>query len=93
MHGRRWPRSNALVPEGQTLGTWGSQIWGRGAEGAKSLIGTRGADELAQIPRLNVQSATILRNFYQGAVDAGKGGATAPIRVQLLDDIIKRMGG
>lgn len=84
---------NAIVPEGQTLGTWGSQIWGHGAEGAKSLIGTRSADELAQIPGLNVQSATVLRNFYQGAIDAGKGGTTAPIRVQLLDDIIKRMGG
>jgi hypothetical protein len=83
----------ALVPKGETLGSWGNQIWGTGADGAKSLIGTRGATELSRIPGLNVQSATTLRNFYQGAAEAGKGGATAPVRVQLLDDIIKTLGG
>ncbi|MBB4908876.1 DNRLRE domain-containing protein [Actinophytocola algeriensis] len=83
----------ALVPTGQTLATWGNQIWGTGAQGAKALIGTRSAAELARIPGLNVQSATTLRNFYQGAANAGKGGATAPVRVQLLDDIIKTLGG
>ena len=65
---------NAIVPDGETLGSWGQQIWGHGTEGARSLIGTRGADELTQIPGLTVDSARILRGFYQGAVDAGNGG-------------------
>lgn len=34
-----------------------------------------------------------MRNFYRGAVDARKGGTTAPIRVHLIDDIITTLGG
>jgi len=83
----------ALVPKGQTLGTWRNQIWGTGAQGAKGLIGSTTAAQLSDIPGLNVGSATTLPDFYQGAVSAGKGGATAPVRVDLLNDIIKTLGG
>nr|WP_246303616.1 RHS repeat-associated core domain-containing protein [Nocardioides thalensis] len=83
----------AVLPEGYKLGPWGQMIWGRGTEGARALIGARSADELSQVPGLTVESARVLRSFYQGAVDAGKGGTTAPVRVQLLDDIISRLGG
>ncbi len=33
------------------------------------------------------------RNFYQAAVDAGRGATTAPARVQLFDRIIELLGG
>lgn len=83
----------ALVPEGQKLGPWGNQIWGTSVDGAKSLIGTRSAGELSQIPGLTAESATTLRNFYQDAITRGQGGATAPIRVELLNDIIRTLNG
>jgi RHS repeat-associated protein len=83
----------ALVPKGQHLNSWGEQIWGKGTQGAQDLIGARSAAELQRIPNLKIQSATILRNFYQGAVAAGKGGTTAPVRVQLLNQIIKTLDG
>ncbi|SFR53886.1 RHS repeat-associated core domain-containing protein [Microbacterium azadirachtae] len=84
---------NALVPSGQTLGSWGNQIWGTGTSGDTELIGARTASELSQIPGLTVESATTLRNFYRLAVEAGKGGATVPVRVELLNNIIKVLGG
>lgn len=82
-----------LVPQGETLGTWGNRIWGRGASGARDLIGARSAEELREIPGLTLRSARILKSFYEGAARAGKGGQTAPVRVELLRDIIKKLGG
>ena len=66
------------MPAGETLNSWGSQIWGRGAQGARDLIGARSASDLARIPGLNVRSATMLRDFYQAAANAENGGDTAP---------------
>lgn len=80
----------ALVPVGSTLKTWGGPIWGVGPAGAQALIGTRGIAELRQLG-LTVAEVTTLRDFYYGAMIAGRGGATAGIRVELLESILKTL--
>jgi hypothetical protein len=83
----------SVIPAGENLNTWGRQIWSVGEDGAESLIGAWSASELAQVPGSNRESAVMLREFYRGAAEAGKGGATAPVRVRLLDDIIRTLEG
>lgn len=82
----------ALAPRGMNLNEWGAQIWGTGVGGARAMIGARTAAQLQELG-LTLDKAVMLRNFYQAAVDAGKGGAAAPVRVELLNDIIKTLGG
>jgi hypothetical protein len=82
----------ALVPEGETLASWGAQIWGRGVAGAEALTGARTAAELEQLG-LTADKAATLRDFYQAAADAGKGAETATARVSLLNNIIETLGG
>ena len=67
-------------------------MWGHGVEGAEALNGARTAEELDQLG-LTADKATTLRDFYQAAADAGKEGATAPARVQLLNNITEILGG
>jgi hypothetical protein len=74
------------------LQTWGGRIWGSGANGAWDLIGTRSAATLRQIPGLTIESATKLRDFFQG-LGSGKGGIAPGGRVELLNHIIQMLGG
>jgi RHS repeat-associated protein len=82
----------ALIPAGMDLQTWGGRIWGSGANGAWDLIGTRSAATLRQIPGLTIESATKLRDFFQG-LGSGKGGIAPGGRVELLNHIIQMLGG
>jgi RHS repeat-associated protein len=82
----------ALVPEGMDLQQWGGMIWGGGANGARPLIGARTADELRRIPGLTVEGATTLRNYFMN-LGTGQGGIAPNARVDLLNDIIKKLGG
>jgi hypothetical protein len=81
-----------LVPKGKDLQTWGGMIWGSGEKGALSLIG-RSRAELLQIKGLTLESATQLRDIMLGFQANGVGGAAPGYRVQLLNDIIKKLGG
>jgi hypothetical protein len=83
---------HALVPTGMDLQRWGAMIWGGGSTGALPLIGTRSAAQLLQIPGLSLESATTLRNFFQGMAP-GVGGTVPAARVELLNDIIRTLGG
>lgn len=82
----------ALVPQGHDLQSWGRLIWGTGANGATAMKGTRTAAQLRQIPGLNVNSATTLRNFLFN-LPTGAGGVAPTGRVELLDEIIQKLGG
>ena len=95
--------ADATVPVEMTRSQWGARVWGRGgpsgaaATNAKALMG-RSADELKQIPGLNINSATKWRDFYQQAVIDGRGvanpaNATNQARVDLMNDIIRTLGG
>ncbi len=81
-----------LIPAGETQASWGSKVWGSGAEDAQGLIGARSASELRALG-LDVPGAQQLANFYRAAAAAGRGGATAPARARLMDDIVKQLGG
>jgi hypothetical protein len=81
-----------LVPKGKNLQTWGGMIWGSGEKGALSLIG-RSRAELLKIEGLTLESATQLRDIMLGFQANGVGGAAPVYRVQLLNDIIKKLGG
>jgi hypothetical protein len=82
-----------LVPKDKNLQSWGGMIWGSGEKGALSLIGTRSRAELLQIKGLTLESATQLRDIMLAFRDNGLGGAAPVYRVQLLNDIIKTLGG
>jgi hypothetical protein len=82
----------AVKPPGISTNAWGNKVWGQGPDDALSRIGTRSADELRELG-LDVDKATKLRNFYSQAAAAGKGGATAPARVKLMNDIIRTLKG
>ncbi|PJI95199.1 RHS repeat-associated protein [Luteimicrobium subarcticum] len=95
--------ADATVPSGLTRAQWGKMVWGAGGGGgaaatnARALIG-RSAEQLGQIPGLNVSSATAWRDFYRQAVEDGRGvanpaNATNQARVELLNDIIVNLGG
>lgn len=82
----------AQVPKGETLATWGKQVWGTKAEGAEALIGARSADELRALG-LTRENATMFRDYYQWATYVGRGADAAPARVRLMNDILKTLGG
>jgi len=69
----------------------GAPIWGNSASGAQAALGTRSAVELMDLASLS--DAQALRAFYVTAAEAGIGGATAPIRIKLLDEITDAHGG
>jgi RHS repeat-associated protein len=89
--------ADATIPQGVSRSEWGAQVWGTGPNAeaaARSLIG-RSPEALAKIPGLSVDTATKWRDFYQGAVGAsrGTGVGTAQARVDLMNDIIRTLGG
>lgn len=70
--------------DGGSLQDVGGPIWRHGDPSA--LLGTRSPSELRALA--SQSDAVKLRDFYQAAADAGRGGTTAPIRVQLAQEII-----
>lgn len=70
--------------DGGSLQDVGGPIWRHGDP--SSLLGTRSAAELRALA--SQSDAVKLRDFYQAAADAGRGGSTAPIRVRLAQEII-----
>jgi hypothetical protein len=66
---------------------WGVLIWGR-ATGAVALIGKRTAADLTKIG-LNVENATLLRDFFQAVEYSGFAGEAPGARVALLNHIIE----
>jgi len=81
-----------VIPDGLTRNEWGTQIWGVGSGDAEALIGTRSAATLRALG-LTVENAVKLRDFYAGVAAAGLGGAAAPARVDLLNNIIETLQG
>ncbi|WP_344111576.1 hypothetical protein, partial [Nocardioides humi] len=69
---------------GGTLQEVGGPIWAHG--NPESLLGTRSPEVLRGLASRS--DAIKLRDFYQAAADAGRGGSTAPIRVRLAQEII-----
>jgi hypothetical protein len=70
-------------------------VWGTGpnaADAARRLIG-RTPEALAKIPGLTIETATSWRDFYQAAAAASRGAGTAQARVDLMNDIIRTLGG
>jgi hypothetical protein len=55
------------------------------------LIGTRTPEELRSLSSQG--DAEKLQDFYRSAEQAGKGGKTAPARVQLTQEIINAWSG
>lgn len=90
--GRRLPFPRDVLPPGVGPNKWGKEVWGSGAKGARELIGTRSAGELRELG-LTVEKATKLREFYESAGQFGRGAEAARARVELMDDIIKTLGG
>ena len=83
----------ALVPKGMDLQKWGAMIWGTGEKGALDpALWSRSAEELRQIPGLTVERAATLRNFFLN-LPAGAGGRAPGYRVDLLNHIIRTLGG
>ncbi|MGL5942559.1 MAG: SpvB/TcaC N-terminal domain-containing protein [Waterburya sp.] len=82
----------ALIPEGMNLQEWGGMIWGSGQHSAWEYLGKRSAEELRKIPGLTVESATTLRNWFQN-MPSGMGGQAPSGRVELLNEIIQKLGG
>ena len=66
---------------------WGRNVvqWGRGAAGAIQRVSEVTAE---QASKLDPQKVKMARDFYQKAVDAGRGGAAAPERVKLMERIL-----
>lgn len=64
---------------------WGARVWGTGADGARQAL----ANMTPQVARtFDPDKVRQALTFYQRAVDLGKGGETAPIRVKLMQTII-----
>lgn len=80
----------AGVPKlaGGSLQEVGGPIWGHG--NPAGLLGTRSPEVLRGLASRS--DAVKLRDLYQAAADAGRGGATAPIRVRLAQEIIDAWG-
>ncbi|WP_157241391.1 hypothetical protein [Catenuloplanes japonicus] len=64
-------------------------IWGN--DNPVAVIGTRTPEQLRGLASLG--DARKLQDFYQGVVNAGVGGKTAPNRVTLLQEIIDAWRG
>ncbi|GGT22504.1 hypothetical protein GCM10010286_55080 [Streptomyces toxytricini] len=62
----------------------GGRIWGNGDPSGR--MGTRKPQELRELASRG--DAEKLQDFYQNAVLAGRGGKTAPVGVQLTQEII-----
>lgn len=86
------PVPRDLVPAGMVLNTWGNRVWGVQAEGAKSLIGARSAEQLRELG-LTVQAAQRWQDFYANHLVTNPQNAAAAARVELMDDIIRTLGG
>jgi len=97
MDAPKLPDIKPYIPESYgTFAKWGEEIWGssRGkrdpAGAAYDLIGKRNGDELRAIG-LDLESATLLRNFYRTAANGGRGTSTAPAREKLMNDIMDKL--
>jgi hypothetical protein len=87
--GKFHPRD--AVPAGADRAKWNFWLWGRAAEGARERIG-RSATELREMG-MTVEKARQLRDFYLEVAARGKGGDAAPARAELMEDIIRTLGG
>lgn len=72
-------------------------IWGRGggeaaATAARDRIGTYSAEELGSLG-LNLPLATQLRNYYTIERELGRGMPAIEPRLELLNDIVRTLGG
>lgn len=90
MAARAAKTAELTVPEleGGSLQEVGGPIWGHGKPAA--LIGTRSPDVLRGLA--SRADAVKLRDFYQAAAEAGRGGETAGLRVRLAQEIIDAWG-
>ena len=80
----------APLLEGGTMAAVGGAIWGNSATGAAALIGTRSTLQLTQLASLN--DARAMLDFYRWTELMIPSNATAPFRVQLLEEIVAAWG-
>lgn len=84
VHDCSWNAGTEL-PSGEKAGQVGNRIWGHGTPDPSRLDGLSNTQLRGIASRAD---AVQLQQWYEGAVAAGDGGATAPIRVQLAQKII-----
>jgi RHS repeat-associated protein len=68
---------------------WGHRVWGVGTEGARAALQNMTVEIASKLDPAEVRAAL---QFYQRAVELGKGGATAPVRVELMQTILRLQG-
>jgi hypothetical protein len=66
---------------------WGGTVvgWGQNAAGAAKAIAEMTVEKAAMLDPAKVQAA---KTFYENAVSNGKGGAAAPVRIELMRRIL-----
>lgn len=62
--------------------------WGVGARGAIARTASITKDDLVKMG-MNKEVATYWLNFYKNAKDLGRGAATAPERIKLMERILE----
>jgi hypothetical protein len=77
----------ALVPASMTPNAYGFLLWGRGADGAKALTGTRSAQELRGLG-LTIGNAERWQEFYLHVLAINPRNQAAVSRVELFQDVL-----
>lgn len=86
----RMPFPKHLVPEGETMNSYGKAIWGVGAAGAREAMGRTAAEWKAQ--GMTKGAAQEMKDFYDNEYARNPKNDTAKARSELMDDVISKLG-